>query len=126
VGQAGFFVTGHKNLLLHNSVPVGPRFGFYVTGNKNLLVDNDAEAGFGEGGLLIFGDNNVLLRNTVKGSDPAGILVSGEGNIIVHNTALENTIDLLDEHENCDGNVWQRNTFETSQAGGTENPACIR
>jgi hypothetical protein len=46
--------------------------------------------------------------------------------VIVGNTALDNDIDLVDTHEDCDNNLWQQNVFRMSRAGATENPPCIQ
>ena len=52
--------------------------------------------------------------------------MQGQEYLIVHNTAVSNRLDLVDTHEDCDGNLWLQNVFQTSRAGDTVNPACIQ
>jgi parallel beta-helix repeat protein len=116
-------VTGDHNLLFNNDSPEGQHFGFSIEGDTNLLVGNH---GWGVGEAFVLGgDGNTLVGNLITRAE-TGILVQGEDNRLVHNTALENGIDLVDAHEECDGNVWRQNVFRTSQAGAIANPACIQ
>jgi Periplasmic copper-binding protein (NosD) len=123
LGQGAVRVTGDHNLLFNNDSPENQHFGFAIEGDKNLLAGNHGR-GVGEG-FRVWGDGNTLVGNLITRAE-TGILVQGEDNRLVHNTALENGIDLVDAHEECDGNVWRQNVFRTSQAGATANPACIR
>ena len=118
-------MTGHENLLINTNSPEGffLRCGFLIRGNKNLLVGNQST--LVDEGFLISGDGNALVGNIVTRSG-SGIVVSGQKNVIVRNTAQDNGTDLVDTHEDCDGNLWQRNVFRTGQAGFIETPACIR
>jgi hypothetical protein len=122
-GQGAVRVSGHENLLLNNDSPEGQHFGFVIGGDNNLLVGNQGR-GVGEG-FVVGGDGNTLVGNLITRAD-TGIFVQGEDNRVVRNTALENGIDLVDAHEDCDGNVWHQNVFRTSQAGSIANPACIQ
>jgi hypothetical protein len=123
-GQGAFQVDGHQNLLVHNLSSTTDVFvGFRISGNQNLLVSNEGRGG--EDGVEVMGDGNRLVGNSVT-HFLDGIIVSGQNNVIVGNTALENATDLVDTHETCDGNMWQQNVFQTSQAGDTANPTCIQ
>jgi parallel beta-helix repeat protein len=124
LGQGAVRVTGHHNLLLKNESIEDQRLGFLIEGDHNLLVGNQGR-GVGERGFEVRGNGNTLVGNLIKGAE-TGIVVQGADNRLVRNTALENGVDLLDAHEECDGNVWRQNVFQTSQAGDTATPACIR
>jgi parallel beta-helix repeat protein len=104
-----------------------------VDGNENLLIDNFATsttttrtAAERSSGFWITGHNNVLKGNRTLSNEHFGIVVTGTGNRLTRNTALFNSTDLVDTHEDCDANRWQQNTFQTSRAGTTDDPACIR
>jgi hypothetical protein len=123
LGQGAVIVTGDHNLLLNNHSPEGQHFGVRIEGDHNLLVGNQGR-GVGEG-FVVRGDGNTVVGNLMTRAE-TGILVQGEDNRLVRNTALENLIDLVDAHDDCDGNVWHQNVFRTSQAGAIANPACIQ
>jgi Right handed beta helix region len=117
-GQSGFYVLGQQNVLLSNvSLPGLVAFGFGIAGHQNRLLGN--EAGGAEQGFYVWGDGNRLTGNVVRQA-VQGILVSGQSNVIVHNTALDNRIDLMDVHPDCDGNRWADNIFQTA------DPACAQ
>jgi parallel beta-helix repeat protein len=123
-GQAGFIVGGDGNRLVENST-TETETGFDISGNQNLLTRNNAANLFFRG-FAVSGGGNTLVGNLALNTAVAGISVSGQETVIVGNTALNNSTDLLDTHEDCGNNRWQRNVFRTSQAGSTENPACIQ
>ena len=75
--------------------------------------------------VAVRGDGNTVMGNLITRAE-TWIFVQGEGNSLVHNTGLENGIDLVDAHEDWDGNVWHQNVFRTSQAGSVANPARIQ
>jgi hypothetical protein len=125
VGQVGFSVGGQANLLFQNSDAFELMFGFLISGDQNLLVSNQTSNG-GNRGFGIAGAGNKLVGNMVTGYLQEGIRVSGGQNVMVRNTAQNNGTDLVDTHEDCDGNQWHQNVFQTSLAGSIENPACIR
>jgi Periplasmic copper-binding protein (NosD) len=122
-GQGAVIVAGHENVLINNRSTRFEFFGFHITGNKNLLVGNQGDAV--EEGFSVTGDGNTLVGNVIT-QTVVGIIVSGEDNRIVHNTALDNATDLIDTHEDCDGNLWRQNVFRTSRADSVANPACIQ
>jgi hypothetical protein len=126
-GQVGFEVNGDANLLFKNShTPGGVFSGFNIEGDHNLLVSNEALDGETQG-FRIAGNGNTAVGNVATGYVQEGIRVAGQKNVMIRNTALDNhDIDLVDTHEDCDGNVWHQNVFQTSQAGSSANPACIR
>jgi hypothetical protein len=124
MGQGGFAVVGDDNWLVGNLTPSpGPAFGGYVRGRGNRLHGNEIQGG-GDG-LLVEGDENRLRQNFVHG-DARGLVVNGTANTIVHNTVRSSGTDLVDTQEDCDGNRWAHNVFQTSQAGTTMNPPCIQ
>jgi Periplasmic copper-binding protein (NosD) len=123
LGQDAIRVTGDHNLLLNNHSGEDQHLGFTIEGDNNVLVGNQVR-GVGEG-VAVRGDSNTVVRNLITRSE-TGIFVPGEDNRLIHNTALDNGIDLVDTHEDCDGNVWQGNVFQTSRAGAIANPACIQ
>jgi hypothetical protein len=123
-GQLAFAVGGDTNLLFHNITPSAIHDAFVIGGDDNLLVSNDATGG-GDNGFIIRGNGNKLVGNVARGYSQ-GIEVSGQKNVIVRNSALHNQTDLIDAHEDCDGNLWHENVFQTSQAGSMAAPACIQ
>jgi parallel beta-helix repeat protein len=117
-GQSGFYVLGQQNVLLGNvSVPGLISFAFGIAGHQNRLLSNEVITA--EQGFYVWGDGNRLTGNVVRQSF-RGILVSGQSNVIARNTALENRIDLMDMHQDCDGNRWADNVFQTV------DPACTQ
>jgi parallel beta-helix repeat protein len=125
-GQGGFQVLGDGNRLRQNQASEGTFDGYLVSGHRNWLVRNGAlgtDTGFR---IRSSGADNVLIGNVANRKEFFGIEVEGQGNTILHNTALESTTDLIDSHDDCDGNVWRRNTFLTSRAGTVAQPACIQ
>jgi hypothetical protein len=123
LGQDAIRVTGDHNLLLNNHSGEGQHLGFTIEGDNNVLVGNQVR-GVGEG-VAVRGDGNTVVGNLITRSE-TGIFVPVEDNRLIHNTALDNGIDLVDTHEDCNGNVWQGNVFQTSRAGAIANPACIQ
>jgi parallel beta-helix repeat protein len=147
-------VRSDHNQLINVYASSGTNPAFNITGNHNRLTDNIArcfQLGFGGcvevdghenrlignfatstsvfsriGGFEIRGNNNVLRGNRAISNEGPGIVVMGTGNSLTRNTALSNSVDLVDTHENCDANGWRQNIFRTSQAGATDNPACIQ
>jgi parallel beta-helix repeat protein len=123
LGQGAIDVIGHENLLLNNDSPENQHFGFSIEGDRNVLIGNHGR-GVGRG-FEVRGDGNTLVGNRITQAE-MGISVHGEDNRLVRNTALDNGVDLVDAHEDCDGMVWHHNVFRTSQAGASTNPACIQ
>jgi parallel beta-helix repeat protein len=128
-----FNIAGNHNRLTGNIAHcLNLVFGncIEVDGTENRLLDNFATSTTSlvadRGGFGIRGHNNVLRGNRSIGNEGLGIVVTGTGNSLTRNTALNNSTDLVDTHEDCDANRWRQNVFRTSRAGATENPACIQ
>jgi parallel beta-helix repeat protein len=131
--HAAFHILGNHNRLIDN---IARCFNLVfaacveVDGTENLLIENFATSTFisgtNRGGFGIRGNNNVLRGNRAIGNEGLGMVVVGTGNRLTRNTALNNSTDLVDTHEDCDNNLWQQNVFRTSRAGATEHPACIQ
>lgn len=130
-GEEGFRLDSDGNRLVSNIAIENGDEGFRARdGSGNTLINNRAE-GNGitdkEAGFRVQSDENLLRNNTAVDNHGDGILLSvdeeeefAENNEISHNTARDNEgIDLVDENSDCDGNVWFKNRYRTS------NPDCI-
>jgi parallel beta-helix repeat protein len=126
--NSAIVIDGHRNRLTDSQADCFAAFGgcIEVSGQWNRLIDNVATSTYRSDGFFISGHHNVLRGNQANEHDGGGIVVTGTGNSLTHNTALHNSTDLIDLHEDCDDNRWRQNVFETSRAGTTENPACMQ
>ncbi len=140
--STGIFVIGSYNLLKRNRSDGNDGHGFQVSGNRNYLLDNTAD-GNRDDGFLISGNNHFFWHNSANGNTIFGFSISGDFNVFLlnsaignlsgfrnnfgandntykFNTALDNDTDLVDAIADCDNNVWENNTFVTSDPA-----ACI-
>jgi parallel beta-helix repeat protein len=129
-GDVAVFVIGDGNTLSRNAtngncIIGGCTAAYVIAGDGNDVTRNGAtgeDTGFlvmsGYGGATA----NSLTRNKALFSFLAGIVVQvgASGNTLERNTASGAGVHLVDFNEDCDGNVWRRNVFETA------NQACIR
>jgi hypothetical protein len=119
VFSPAFIIRGNHNRLTNSIAQCFGRPGgcIFVVGDNNRLINNFVTSTASLlGGIVVSGNNNVLARNRAIRNEGPGISVGGIGNIVMHNTALENSPDLQGD---CTHNIWQENTFRTS------DPACI-
>ena len=132
--NSAFIIVGNHNRLTDN-IAHCPELIFsscvVVHGYENRLIDNFATSTTGgtsalRGAFEIGGNNNVLRGNRAIMNEGQGIVVRGTGNSLTRNTALTNSTDLVDTHEDCDASRWQQNIFRTSRVGATASPACIQ
>ena len=115
----GFVVEGASgNVLTGNSSTYNNGRGFDLeedtTLNGSESIGNDRE------GIRVSESNNNVHGNRVLDNGDVGIEVEGVGNSIHGNRVLGNETDLTDDDPTCQLNVWNGNTFETS------DPDCIR
>jgi Right handed beta helix region len=132
----GIWLAGNGSTASNNIVG-GAKYGIVVTGDDNTLTSNQSNDNI-EDGFLVTGDRNLLEGNEARRNGGIGIHVArmvpmversrflsffqdrGLGNVIRGNIAIDNTRDLVEFAENCDGNDWINNTFETRR------PECIK
>jgi hypothetical protein len=112
--EYGFVVTGDDYTLTHNQSNDNIHDGFLVTGDRNLLEGNEARRNQGSG-------IHVASMAPMVGKRRALFFIQdrGLGNVIRANLAMDNTRDLMEFAENCEGNNWTNNIFETRE------PECI-
>jgi parallel beta-helix repeat protein len=117
VGEAdyGFVVTGDDNRLTNNQSTDNHRDGILVTGDRNVLEGNEVRRNQGVG-------IHVASMAPMIGSKRALLFIQDRGlsNVLRENIAESNTLDLREFAEDCDGNEWTQNTFETRE------PECIQ
>jgi parallel beta-helix repeat protein len=114
----GVQLTGERNHVLRNQIIGAIDRGIDVRGLEptgdhviafNLIVDGvDGIA------LLESSNGNQIRRNTIYRNSDQGIFVGTLDNTIERNQALLNRVDLQDNTEACDDNLWRDNTFEIS------------
>jgi parallel beta-helix repeat protein len=139
-GDQGFEINGNDNQVIGNRIGAVPE-GVQLTGERNQALRNQivgtTDRGIDVRGLVeptgghVITDNliadgvdgiatlessngNRISRNAIYRNSDQGIFVGTLGNTIEGNQALLNTVDLQDNTPNCDDNLWQDNTFETT------------
>jgi parallel beta-helix repeat protein len=116
----GVQLVGERNFVLRNQIVGATDRGIDVRGDAptgahvilgNLIVD-------GVDGIALLEDSNGnrISRNRIYRNSDQGIFVGTLDNTIVRNQALLNRVDLQDNTEDCDANLWQDNTFETAMS----------
>jgi len=128
----GFTVFGssnefHNNTANDNTANNGASAGtgFVVLGSSNKFRNNTANdntnmgdsSSFSGNGFLLGITSSTLSNNTANNNGEYGINVIelATGNTLEKNKAFDNTLaDLFDGNLNCDGNVWSKNKFDTS------------
>ena len=97
---------------------------FRIEGNNHLLSKNSALGNSGDG-FNIGGTAHKVFMNIAEENRQSGINLIGIDTVIFRNTALDNGdgvnyFDLADANQDCDNNIWKRNTFVT------RNQDCIQ
>ena len=115
----GIQLEGERNHVLRNQIIGTTDRGVDVRGLTesagghviafNLIAD-------GVDGIAVLDDSqgNQIRRNAIYGNSDQGIFVGTMDNTIERNQVLLNAVDLQDNTVDCDDNLWQGNTFETS------------
>jgi parallel beta-helix repeat protein len=115
----GVQLTGERNRVLRNQILGATDRGVDVRGlteptGEHVIVDNLIVDGVDGIALLESSDGNRISRNTIYRNSDQGIFVGTFDNTIQRNRVLLNRVDLQDNTEACDANLWENNTFETS------------
>ena len=115
----GVQLTGERNHVLRNRIVGASDRGIDVRGlveptGAHVVMENLITDGVDGIALLESSDGNRISRNRIYSNSDQGIFVGTEGNTIQGNEALLNRVDLQDNTLDCDDNLWQDNTFETS------------
>jgi parallel beta-helix repeat protein len=116
----GVQLVGERNHVLRNEIIGATDRGIDVRGDAptgahviigNLIVD-------GVDGIALLGasNGNLISRNRIYSNSDQGIFVGTLDNTITRNQALLNRVDLQDNNDGCDANLWQGNTFETAMS----------
>lgn len=117
-----------NNVINRNGLVAGQQGGVAIfNGNNNLIANNAVNNNFN--GVEIESPGNTVRNNTVNGSVSTGIFitVNGAPSTVKLNTSLGNAfVDMSDDGSNCNGDIWRKNTFQTSLAGGVAGAHCIR
>jgi Periplasmic copper-binding protein (NosD) len=132
----GIWLAGNGGTVMSNIVG-GAKYGFVVTGDDYTLVGNQSNDNLHDG-FLVTGDRNLLKGNEARRNQGIGIHVAsmapivgkrralfflqdrGLGNVIQENISTDNTNDLVEFAEHCDGNDWGYNMFRT------RSPECLK
>jgi parallel beta-helix repeat protein len=115
----GVQLTGERNHVLRNQILGATDRGIDVRGlveptGAHVITDNLITDGVDGIALLESSDGNQISGNRIYSNSDQGIFIGTEGNTIEGNEALLNLVDLQDNTVDCDDNLWQDNTFETS------------
>jgi parallel beta-helix repeat protein len=118
-GDDGFEVEGGSgNDLTGNSSTYNDRKGFAI--EEDCSLNGNEVVGNGREGILVTESGNDIHGNRVLDNGDVGIEVEGVGNTIHGNRVLGHDPDVTDDDPTCLLNVWNGNTFDTS------DPACMR
>jgi parallel beta-helix repeat protein len=115
----GVQLTRERNQVLRNQIVGTTDRGIDVRGlveptGAHVILDNLIVDGVDGIALLETSNGNRISRNTIYGHSDQGIFVGTLGNTIERNRALPNTVGLQDNTPDCNDNLWQDNTFESS------------
>ena len=91
--------------------------GIFLEGsNDNKIERNETNENRDIGILLNRSHDNKIEGNEANDNEDFGILLLGftNGNHITKNSARRNGIDLKDTNPTCGNNLWEDNTFDTS------------
>ena len=111
----GIEVRGTSNRISRNQIAGAIDQGIELRGSSNRVFANLALDAVGDG-ISIFSSDNLIDDNSVFSNGDEGVIVVGGAvdNKLVNNRALGNGNDLADQNLDCDDNVWDNNTFESS------------
>ena len=115
----GVQLEGERNHVLRNQIIGTTDRGVDVRGlveptGAHVIAFNLIVDGVDGIATLESSNGNRISRNTIYGNSDQGIFVGTLDNTIERNQALLNAVDLQDNTEGCDDNLWRNNVFETS------------
>jgi parallel beta-helix repeat protein len=120
----GVQLVGERNFVLRNQIVGATDRGIDVRGEAgpgeitgaHVILENLIVDGVDGIALLESSNGNRISRNRIYRNSDQGIFVGTFDNTIRRNEALLNRVDLQDNTEDCDANLWQGNTFETAMS----------
>ena len=111
-----FEIGGDENRIVYNISKNNEYKGIEINGDLNFIAKNKSINNAGVG-IEVDGDENKVRRNILKNNGGVGIelLMYAEANVLARNFAKGNgEFDIQDDNEECIGNRWGNNRFDTS------------